>query len=88
MFCPECGKVYYTKGNTSNQLEPDWEEKPRINDIQKLIASHVKSCELDIVPEFVNDYIEIMAKEFDIEEVKQIKNYAKIGCLMKIKEKK
>jgi predicted nucleic acid-binding Zn-ribbon protein len=86
MFCPECGKVYYTQGNKSNQLQPDWEEKSRINDIQKLIASHVKSCGLDIAPEFSNEYIEIMAKKFNINDVGKIKTYAKIGCLMKIKE--
>ena len=86
MFCPECGKVYYTKGNTSNQLEPDWEKKSRINNLRKLIAEHMEVCDLNVAPELAIDYIELLSKDLTTDEINSIKNYAKIGCLMKIKE--
>ncbi len=90
MFCPECGQVYYTKGNFSNQPQPDWEStsenKSRITNLQNQIASHVKACNLDLAPKLIEDYLEVIAKDKTEKEIMTMKNYAKIGCVMKIKD--
>jgi hypothetical protein len=83
MFCPECGQVYYTKGNLSNHPQPDWQNKNRIKDIKDKIASHIKKVDFEILPNFIKDYTEILEKELSKEELNIIKNYAKANCLLK-----
>jgi len=80
-FCPEDGKVYHQRGNSFNQLQPEWEEK-KLASIKNLIANHVYYCDEKIVTNFINDYLTILkANEKD---KKEIIKYAKLGCLMKV----
>ena len=87
MFCPKCGQVYQTTGNFSNQPQPDWEIKQsRIKNTKMIIANHIEKCDLTIVSNFVNDYIDSIKNDFSKDEIDEIKDYAKIGCFMKLKE--
>jgi len=82
MYCPECGNVYHKRGNNFNQLQPNWEKVSRIVS-KKALASHMVHCDNNIAPEFIMDYL--ASQNINEDEKKLLKNYAKAGCLMKLK---
>lgn len=82
MYCPECGNVYHKNGNDFNQLQPNWEKVSRIVS-KRALASHIILCDENIAPELAIDYIE--SQDLGEEEKRALKNYAKFGCLMKLK---
>lgn len=84
-YCPDDGKVYHKDGNDFNQLEPEWKEKDRINSKANL-ASHILCCDSEIAPTFIEDYLQSI--EATAQQKKQLRQYAKAGCLIKMQEGK